>query len=371
MLKRGEKLTLGPDATEADLADLGLRFDLTVPLARYYAHNHAKLPTPLRAVQIGPVWRAERPQRGRYRQFTQCDIDILGVGSEIAEIELILATTEALGELGLGGLTVRINDRRLLAADGHLVRLRAGAPRERLHHPRQVGQALTERDPSGARAGRRIRRPAVARMLELYGQPASAQGLAAMRSQLGEPRRRRRVRGAVAHPRTPCAAAAGDRFRIDFDPTLVRGMGYYTGPIFEIGSSSFAAGSIAGGGRYDGMIGALLGRPVPATGFLDRIRAGHRDPGPSTRSGGRAPTGSRCCSTTPRRGSAAPCGRPASSARRATSWRSSAKRGAWGRSVRPWRSRGTTVRPRSGSTGRSNVQWFAERAPPRDAGSRE
>ena len=116
VLKRGEKLDLAAAASEADLADLGLRFDLTVPLARYYAHNHARLPNPLRAVQIGPVWRAERPQRGRYRQFTQCDIDILGVASEIAEIELILATTEALGELGLAGLTVRINDRRVLAA---------------------------------------------------------------------------------------------------------------------------------------------------------------------------------------------------------------------------------------------------------------
>src|SRR5262249_14969034 len=107
---------LGAATTEADLADLGLRFDLTVPLARYYAQNQAKLPAPLRAVQIGPVWRAERPQRGRYRQFTQCDIDILGVASEMAEVELILATTEALGALGLDGLTVRINDRRLLAA---------------------------------------------------------------------------------------------------------------------------------------------------------------------------------------------------------------------------------------------------------------
>src|SRR6185503_756097 len=114
VLKRGEKLDLGAATTEADLADLGLRFDLTVPLARYYAHNHAKLPDPLRAVQIGPVWRAERPQKGRYRQFTQCDIDILGVASEIAEIELILATTEALGALGLEDLTVRLNDRRLL-----------------------------------------------------------------------------------------------------------------------------------------------------------------------------------------------------------------------------------------------------------------
>src|SRR5215475_10884414 len=115
VLKRGEKLDLAAAATEDELADLGLRYDLTVPLGRYYAHNQGKLPDPLRAVQIGPVWRAERPQRGRYRQFTQCDIDILGIASETAEIELIVATTEALGALGLDGLTVRINDRRLLA----------------------------------------------------------------------------------------------------------------------------------------------------------------------------------------------------------------------------------------------------------------
>ncbi|MGH7349009.1 MAG: ATP phosphoribosyltransferase regulatory subunit, partial [Candidatus Rokuibacteriota bacterium] len=114
ILKRGEKLAAA--GSPEDMADLGLRFDLTVPLVRYYAHNHARLPQPLKAIQIGPVWRAERPQQGRYRQFTQCDIDILGVASEVAEIELILATTEALAALGLKDLTVRINDRRLLSA---------------------------------------------------------------------------------------------------------------------------------------------------------------------------------------------------------------------------------------------------------------
>ena len=265
VLKRGEKLTLGPEATEADLADLGLRFDLTVPLARYYAHNHSKLPTPLRAVQIGPVWRAERPQRGRYRQFTQCDIDILGVGSEIAEIELILATTEALGELGLGGLTVRINDRRLLAA----MATWCGFAPERHGSVFITLDKWDKLSPSEIRleleqAGHPA--PAIARMLELYNEPASAPALAGMRSQLGGPD----ADGAFAA--LSCIldavrAAGDDRFRIAVDPTLVRGMGYYTGPIFEISSSSFTGGSIAGGGRYDGMIGALLGRPVPATGF--------------------------------------------------------------------------------------------------------
>src|SRR5205807_2483437 len=114
VLKRGAKLDAVTMQREEDLADLGLRFDLTVPLARYSAENHARLPDPLKAIQIGPVWRAERPQKGRFRQFTQCDIDVLGLASPLVEIELILATTDALTRLGLSGLTVRINDRRVL-----------------------------------------------------------------------------------------------------------------------------------------------------------------------------------------------------------------------------------------------------------------
>src|SRR5262245_36883048 len=265
VLKRGEKLDLGGAATEADLADLGLRFDLTVPLARYYAQNQAKLPAPLRAVQIGPVWRAERPQRGRYRQFTQCDIDILGVASEIAEIELILATTEALGALGLDGLTVRINDRRLLAA----IATWCGFAPERHASVFITLDKWDKLAPSEIRAElEQAGHPAsaITRLMELYAQAAPVHGLDAMRAQLGNPA----ADGAcavLARIIEAVGATAGGRFAIAFDPTLVRGMGYYTGPIFEIRSSSFAGGSIAGGGRYDGMIGGLLGRPVPATGF--------------------------------------------------------------------------------------------------------
>ena len=265
VLKRGEKLDLGAAVTEADLADLGLRFDLTVPLARYYAHNHAKLPDPLKAVQIGPVWRAERPQRGRYRQFTQCDIDILGVASEIAEIELILATTEALGALGLDGLTVRINDRRLLAAMAtwcgfdparHASVFITLDKWDKLS-PSEIRQELEQ-------AGHPP--PAVARMMELYGRASPQRSLSAMRSQLGTSSAEGAF-AALSRIVHTVEAAAGGRFRIDFDPTLARGMGYYTGPIFEISSSRFAAGSLAGGGRYDNMIGELLARDVPATGF--------------------------------------------------------------------------------------------------------
>src|SRR6266850_6321380 len=124
ILKRGEDLERALRGGEGDLADFGLRFDLTVPLARYYAENHAQLPDPLKAIQIGPVWRAERPQKGRFRQFTQCDIDVLGLASPLVEIELILATTDALTRLGLSGLNVRINDRRLL----ELVARHCGVP---------------------------------------------------------------------------------------------------------------------------------------------------------------------------------------------------------------------------------------------------
>ena len=265
VLKRGEKLDLGAAATEADLTDLGLRFDLTVPLARYYANNQGKLPDPLRAVQIGPVWRAERPQRGRYRQFTQCDIDILGVASEIAEVELILATTEALGALGLDGLTVRINDRRLLAAMATWCGF----------EPARHGSVFITLDkwdklpPSEIRA--ELERaghpaPAIERLMELYSTTALAQGLDGIRAQLGNPEAGGGF-ATLSRIIEAVRAAASGRFDIVFDPTLVRGMGYYTGPIFEIISSSFTGGSIAGGGRYDGMIGHLLGRPVPATGF--------------------------------------------------------------------------------------------------------
>ncbi len=158
ILKRGEKLQTA--GRPEDMADLGLRFDLTVPLVRYYAHNLARLPQPLKAIQIGPVWRAERPQQGRYRQFTQCDIDVLGVASEVAEIELILATTEALAALGLKDLTVRLNDRRVLERDGGALRIRPGPGGLGLHRARQARQDRPGRRsrPSSARpATRRTR----------------------------------------------------------------------------------------------------------------------------------------------------------------------------------------------------------------------
>src|SRR5713101_9991301 len=256
ILKRGERLQTAR-GTEA-LADLGLRFDLTVPLARYYANNHARLPNPLKAIQIGPVWRAERPQHGRFRQFTQCDIDILGVSSEIAEIELILATADALLSLGLADLTVRINDRRILAT----IARHCGFAEGRFD---SVFIALDKLD--------KIDQAGVMRELEAEGHPVKAIG--ELMGLLEDARRLPQFLAGGAEPAAwqglqriidTVAASAAGRFRIAFDPTLVRGMAYYTGPIFEIRYAD-SASSIAGGGRYDRMIGRLLGREVPATGF--------------------------------------------------------------------------------------------------------
>jgi histidyl-tRNA synthetase len=268
ILKRGEKLSA---AEGGDAADLGLRFDLTVPLARYYAHLHGTLPQPFRAIQIGPVWRAEQPQKGRYRQFTQCDIDILGLASHLAEIELIRATVDALAAVTLRSLTVRLNDRRVLMA---LVRgagfsdADAGPVLIALDKMDKIGATgvhaeLVARGFSDVQATkflaaveeiekRSLSGGAGLDWLDLPLERGVVDGLAA-------------IIGAV---QADCAAwaRAGANVEVRFDPTLVRGMGYYTGPIFEISHTGYPS-SIAGGGRYDDMIGRFLGRTVPACGF--------------------------------------------------------------------------------------------------------
>jgi histidyl-tRNA synthetase len=263
VMKRGEELEAARRAGE-DLADFGLRFDLTVPLARYYAENHARLPDPLKAIQIGPVWRAERPQKGRFRQFTQCDIDVLGLASPLVEIELILATTDALTRLGLSGLTVRINDRRLL----ELVARHCGFPEaahaaffiafDKLDRLGAAGVLADLRE--GGHDAEAVRRfeallPGLsATELSLDGLRAALPGAAEVAWES--------LATIIATANAEIAAGC----RVRFDPTLVRGMGYYTGPIFEIAAAGYPS-SIAGGGRYDRMIGRLLGREVPASGF--------------------------------------------------------------------------------------------------------
>ena len=265
VLKRGAKLDAATIQREEDLADLGLRFDLTVPLARYYAQNRATLPDPFKAIQIGPVWRAERPQKGRFRQFTQCDIDILGVASEIAEIELILATSAALVALGLERPRIRVNDRRILSA----MATHCGVPAARhaeffitLDKLDKIGRDGVERELREAGYDD----AAIAKLFDLAlsaedGTPdARLERLARLVPAAAEAAEGLRTIVRAVAPE------AADRATLVFDPSLVRGMGYYTGPIFEALHGT-GTSAIAGGGRYDRMVGRLLGHDVPACGF--------------------------------------------------------------------------------------------------------
>jgi histidyl-tRNA synthetase len=237
------------------LADLGLRYDLTVPLARFYASHRAELPTVFRSLQTGPVWRAERPQKGRYRQFVQCDIDILGQPGSLAELELITATTAALDALGLEGATVRINDRRILT------RLLASWGVAE-HFGERALITIDKLDKVGVDG-------VVAELGELGlvtdGIADSLRLIEAAGWSLldGTPPEWLDV-AAYEHLLALRDALSGAE--LIFDPTLVRGMGYYTGTIFEIAHPG-SGSSVAGGGRYDGMIGRFLGADVPAVGF--------------------------------------------------------------------------------------------------------
>ena len=265
IMKRGEKLNLEAAQMENDLVDSGLRYDLTVPLSRYYSNNAAVLPAPFKSLQMGSVWRADRPQRGRFRQFVQCDIDILGDPTRLAEIELILATTTLLGKIGFKGYTVRINDRNILKGmaahcgfseesydqvfiildkmdkigmDGVARELKeAGYPEENVTNYLALFETVT-RDASGVRSLKEVLKDAM--------EPEQAENLAAIIDSV--------------------SAITTSQFKIEFDPTLVRGMSYYTGTIFEILVDGFP-GSVGGGGRYDKMIGKFTGMDTPACGF--------------------------------------------------------------------------------------------------------
>ena len=265
ILKRGEKLNLETAKSEGDLVDGGLRYDLTVPLVRFYSNHSNELPSPFKALQIGNVWRADRPQKGRYRQFMQCDIDILGEPSNLAEIELILATTTTLGNLGFRDFTIRINERQILKA----MAAYSGFPEEAYD---TVFIILDKMDKIGM--------DGVARELEENGFCAeSAQKYLKLFSGLSEhsdglswlaqelegylaPEVKENLQEIIASVR----ATQESDFQIVFDPTLVRGMSYYTGTIFEISMPQFG-GSCGGGGRYDRMVGRFTGNDVPACGF--------------------------------------------------------------------------------------------------------
>ena len=265
ILKRGEKLRIQDAKKEADLVDGGLRYDLTVPLCRYYSNNAAELPSPFKALQMGSVWRADRPQRGRYRQFMQCDIDILGEPSNLAEIELITATTTLLGKLDFSRFTIRINDRRILKA----MAASCGFPEESWD---DVFITLDKMDKIGEEGvaedlmSQGFAKESVERYMELFHIASpDTDGVRALRDRLTGSLDPQYADGLVQIMESVDAVKRAD-FRIVFDPTLVRGMSYYTGPIFEIAMDEYG-GSVGGGGRYDGMIEKFIGQSVPACGF--------------------------------------------------------------------------------------------------------
>jgi histidyl-tRNA synthetase len=267
VLRRGLPPEVAAGTSLRELVDLGLRYDLTVPLTRFYGNNHAVLPMPFRSLQVGPVWRADRPQRGRYRQFYQCDIDMIGEPSVLAEAELIEATSEALASVGLEGTTIRVSDRRLLAA----LAADAGVPEASwdaffitLDKLDKIGWDGVRSELAGLGFSAAVVSAAVEKIQGLMDVPTGklagvlAESLPELPFQVAED--------------LSATASVLDRLAAErplswqFDPTLVRGMGYYTGQVFEIIHPDMS-GSVAGGGRYDKLIGRSLGHDVPACGF--------------------------------------------------------------------------------------------------------
>jgi histidyl-tRNA synthetase len=265
ILKRGEKLRL-EDAKNADeLVDGGLRYDLTVPLVRYYSNHANELPSPFKALQMGNVWRADKPQRGRYRQFMQCDIDILGEPSNLAEIELILATTTTLGKLGFRNFQIRINDRQILKA----MAAYSGFAEKDYD---QVFIILDKMDKIGIDGVKEELLEAgyteaqTDKYLGLFqGMEKAEEPIVYITETLADflPEG---LKESFQEIIDSVEATKGDFFELKFDPTLVRGMSYYTGTIFEVAMPEFG-GSCGGGGRYDKMVGRFTGNDVPACGF--------------------------------------------------------------------------------------------------------
>ncbi len=267
VMKRGRELEKGLET--GDLADSALRYDLTVPLARYYANNQNVLPSPLKALQIGNVWRADKPQKGRFRQFTQCDIDIIGDSSVMAEIELIAATsgmlTRIFSEVNISEFTIHINDRRILKGMARS----AGFPEEAFDDVFIILDKMDKIGMDGVRSAlldKGYDQEAVLKYTQMFGfitedlqckdfvsrtcsdsvDPSVSEGLDTI------------MRGA--------GSMVAKGVTLKFDPTLVRGMSYYTGTIFEITIDGYNF-SIAGGGRYDDMIGRFISQSAPACGF--------------------------------------------------------------------------------------------------------
>ena len=268
ILKRGDKLKAVQEKgaeDENELADGGLRYDLTVPLVRFYSNNANGLPIPFKSLQIGSVWRADRPQKGRYRQFYQCDIDILGESSNLAEIELILATTTTLGKLGFKNFQIKINDRQILKA-------MAGYSGFSEKDYDSVFITLDKLDKIGMKGvavellENGFSQESIDKYLDLFkGFEAAENGLQYIYDSLEE-YLESSVKTGLKEIIDSVSAVKSSDFEIVFDPSLVRGMSYYTGTIFEIAMPELGI-ACGGGGRYDKMIGKFTGKDVPACGF--------------------------------------------------------------------------------------------------------
>jgi histidyl-tRNA synthetase len=260
VLKRGDKLEKALESKNAgELADIGLRYDLTLPLSRYYANNKEKLLLPFKCIQIDKVYRAERPQKGRLREFVQCDIDVIGSSSLSSEVELIAITAKALNNIGIGEFKVKINDRRLLKT----ILSKMGFLSEQLDSVCITIDKLDKVGTAGVKGeleGKGYEAASINNLIEIFENgPFTIEKAKAL---CGEEESIQ----SIEYILDSVKAISGGSFEVVYDLTLIRGQGYYTGTVFEIESTKFR-GAIAGGGRYDNLIGKFLNESVPAVGF--------------------------------------------------------------------------------------------------------
>ena len=265
IMKRGDKLDVKNAESESEVTDSGLRYDLTVPLSRFYANHANELPSPFKALQIGSVWRADQPQHGRFRQFLHCDIYIMGAPGSLSVFVMLFASTTLLGRLNFSNFKVRLNERRILKA----MALYSGFAEEQFD---QVFIILDKMDKIGwdgvkaelTETGFDMEK--VERYIHMFAElQESEDGLGYLEEKLSGILEDG-VIGNLRTIRKSVESAKACEFELVFDPTLVRGMSYYTGTIFEIEMEEFSS-SVAGGGRYDRMIGKFTGKDVPACGF--------------------------------------------------------------------------------------------------------
>ena len=280
VLKRGEKLSAALEEGRYDqLADMGLRYDLTLPLSRYYAANRSVLPAPFKVIQTDRVFRAERPQKGRLREFVQCDIDILGDESPNAEVELIDVTARALLRIGFADFTVNVNDRRILRG---MLESMGFAP-DTLDSVCITFDKMDKVGPEGVRAELLEKQMPAAAVDALASFLAQGDvSLEAVAARCADPS----IADGLRYVLATAGRLAQGKYQVAYCPSLVRGQGYYTGMGFEVVCPQFA-GAVAGGGRYDNMVGKFLGQQVPAVGFsigFERVcgillEQGYRIPG--------------------------------------------------------------------------------------------